>query len=99
MLKSSDLDPASEIQFPAPAAAGSSRKGACRPTAIIPPRPPTYGEDPHETPRRDPHAQLQTSLFMQTGGAVVETCGGAPCSPNTQVQSSMSSAQFVSILY
>lgn len=27
------------------------------------------------------------------------TCGGAPCSPNTQVQSSMSSAQFVSILY
>ncbi len=26
-------------------------------------------------------------------------CGGSPCAPNTQVQSSMSSAQFVSILY
>ncbi len=49
------------------------------PTAIIPPRPPTYGDDPHETPRRDPNAQLQKSLFMQSGGAVVDTCGGAPC--------------------
>jgi len=27
------------------------------------------------------------------------TCGGAPCAPNTQVQTSMSTAQFVSILY
>ena len=27
------------------------------------------------------------------------TCGGSPCSPNTVVQSSMSTAQFVSILY
>ena len=27
------------------------------------------------------------------------TCGGSPCAPNTQVQSSMSSAQFVSILW
>lgn len=49
------------------------------PTAIIPPRPPAYGDDPHETPRRDPNAQLQKSLFMQSGGAVVDTCGGAPC--------------------
>ncbi len=49
------------------------------PTAIIPPRPPTYGVDPHETPRRDPKAQLQKSEFMKTGGAVIDTCGGAPC--------------------
>ncbi len=49
------------------------------PTEVIPPRPPTYGTDPHETPRRDPKAQLQKSEFMRTGGAVVDTCGGAPC--------------------
>lgn len=49
------------------------------PTALIPPRPPAYGVDPHETPRRDPKAQLQKSEFMKTGGAVIDTCGGAPC--------------------
>jgi hypothetical protein len=55
------------------------------PTAILPPRGPKdsppgpYGKDPHETPRRDPNAQLQKSEFMKTGGTVIDTCGGAPC--------------------
>ena len=55
------------------------------PTGILPPRGPTdsppgpYGEDPHETPRRDPNAQLQKSEFMKSGGTVIDTCGGAPC--------------------
>ena len=55
------------------------------PTGILPPRGPsdsppgTYGNDPHETPRRDPNAQLQKSEFMKTGGTVIDTCGGAPC--------------------
>jgi len=49
------------------------------PTGILPPREPAYGNDPHETPRRDPNAQLQKSEFMKTGGTVVDTCGGAPC--------------------
>lgn len=50
------------------------------PTAVIPPRPEDgFGRDPHETPRRDAKAQLQKSEFMKTGGAVVDVCGGAPC--------------------
>jgi hypothetical protein len=50
------------------------------PTGIVPPRPEAgYGEDPHETPRRDPKAQLQKSEFLQTGGRIVDVCGGAPC--------------------
>jgi hypothetical protein len=50
------------------------------PTAILPPRPELgYGEDPHETPRRDPKAQLQKSEFLRIGGEIVDVCGGAPC--------------------
>jgi hypothetical protein len=50
------------------------------PTAIVPPRPELgYGRDPHETPRRDPKAQLQKAEFLRTGGAIVDVCGGAPC--------------------
>ncbi len=46
------------------------------PTAVTPPR---AGKDPHETPRRDPNAQLQKSEFLKTGGAVIDVCSGAPC--------------------
>lgn len=50
------------------------------PTGVIPPRPAAgFGRDPHETPRRDPQAQLQKSEFMKTGGAVIDVCAGAPC--------------------
>jgi hypothetical protein len=37
------------------------------------------GGDPHECPRREPEARLQKSLFLQTEGAVFDTCGGLPC--------------------
>jgi hypothetical protein len=49
---------------------------ATPPSAVTPPR---AGKDPHETPRRDPNAQLQKSEFLKTGGAVVDVCNGAPC--------------------
>ncbi len=42
--------------------------------------PPRDGQDPHETPRRDPQGKLQKSEFLKTNGAVVDTCGtGVPC--------------------
>jgi hypothetical protein len=44
-----------------------------------PPTEPAFGEDPHENPRRTPAAQLQKSEFLRDDGAVVDTCGGAPC--------------------
>jgi len=49
------------------------------PTVELPPEPPTYGNDPHETPRRQPAAQCQKSKFLRTGGVVVNVCGSAPC--------------------
>jgi len=49
------------------------------PTGVIPPRPPAFGQDPHETPRCMPAARLQKSLFLAPDGVVVDTCGGAPC--------------------
>jgi hypothetical protein len=50
------------------------------PTDVIPPRPAAgFGRDPHETPRRDPEAQLQKSEFLKTGGAVIDVCNGQPC--------------------
>ncbi len=41
--------------------------------------PKAYNSDPHECPRRQPEARLQKSEFLKTNGAVVDTCGGAPC--------------------
>jgi hypothetical protein len=38
-----------------------------------------HDSDPHECPRRQPEARLQKSEFLKTGGAVVDTCSGAPC--------------------
>jgi hypothetical protein len=42
-------------------------------------QPPREGEDPHEDPRADPEARVQKSEFLRTDGAVVDVCGGAPC--------------------
>jgi len=50
--------------------------------APVPPlfnEPPRVGEDPHGDPRNDPDARAQKSEFLKTGGAVVDVCGGAPC--------------------
>ena len=35
--------------------------------------------DPHSCPRKDPDAQDQKSAFLQTGGSIVDVCGGLPC--------------------
>jgi hypothetical protein len=40
---------------------------------------PNVGADPHSDPRNDVDARMQKSEFLQTGGAVVDVCSGAPC--------------------
>ncbi len=40
---------------------------------------PQEGEDPHEDPRADPEARRQKAEFLKTDGAVIDVCGGAPC--------------------
>ena len=40
---------------------------------------PSTGPDPHSDPRNSPNARTQKSDFLQTGGAVVDVCSGAPC--------------------
>jgi hypothetical protein len=49
------------------------------PTGIVPPRPPEYGRDPHETPRCMPEARVQKSEFLKSDGAVIDVCNGGPC--------------------
>jgi len=50
------------------------------PTVELPPEPSSlYGNDPHETPRRQPAAQCQKSKFLRDAGVVVNVCGNAPC--------------------
>jgi hypothetical protein len=41
--------------------------------------PPSVGQDPHETPRRDAKAKQQKSDFLWTDGAVTDVCGGLAC--------------------
>ena len=41
--------------------------------------PPSEGQDPHETPRRDAKAKQQKSDFLWTDGAVTDVCGGLAC--------------------
>ncbi len=54
------------------------------PLGNIAPTEPAYGPDPHENPRRTPAAQLQKSEFLEPGGALFDTCSGAPClAPNS----------------
>ena len=45
--------------------------------------PPRTGPDPHSFPRSTPAAREQKSQFLRAGGAVVDTCGGAPCASVT----------------
>lgn len=48
------------------------------------------------------HDDIRDDTDRDTRKAIpggIWTCGGSPCSPNTTVQSSMSTAQFVAILY
>ena len=45
--------------------------------------PPRTGPDPHSFPRSTPAAREQKSQFLRAGGAVVDTCGGAPCTSVT----------------
>ena len=52
------------------------------------------GHENHSDERDD--SDRDTRKAIPTG---IWTCGGAPCAPNTTVQSAMSSAQLVSILY
>jgi hypothetical protein len=40
--------------------------------------PPRDGDDPHDNVRRAPMAKSQKAQFLQTGGRIVDTCGG-PC--------------------
>jgi hypothetical protein len=35
--------------------------------------------DPHSCPRKDPDARIQKSAFLQTGGTIIDVCGGNPC--------------------
>jgi hypothetical protein len=52
------------------------------------------GHENHDDERND--ADRDTRKSVPTG---IWLCGGVPCAPNTTVQSAMSSAQLVSILY
>ncbi len=52
------------------------------------------GHENHDDIRND--ADRDTRRQVPNG---IWNCGGSPCAPNTQVQSAMSSAQFVSILW
>jgi hypothetical protein len=49
------------------------------PIENVPPRPPTYGTDPHGKPRAQATARQQKSEFLKPNGAVIDVCSGAPC--------------------
>ncbi len=49
------------------------------PDANVPPRPPAFGEDPHEDPRADADARRQKAAFLAPEGRYVDVCGGQPC--------------------
>ena len=49
------------------------------PTGNVPPRPPAFGDDPHEDPRNTPAAREQKSAFLRTDGTLIDVCGGGPC--------------------
>ncbi len=40
--------------------------------------PPEAGQDPHETPRRQPNARVQKAKFLTTGW-IIDTCNDGPC--------------------
>jgi hypothetical protein len=49
------------------------------PITNVPPEGDEFGSDPHSVPRNDPEAQAQKAAFLSPNGAVIDTCGGAPC--------------------
>jgi hypothetical protein len=54
-------------------------------------------DSPHEN-HSDERDDSDSDVRRQVPGGIW-TCNGSPCAPNTQVQSSMTTARFVSILY
>jgi hypothetical protein len=51
------------------------------PLAATPPPPSATSRDPHEDPRYTPAAQAQLVDFLRPDGALVDVCGGQPCTP------------------
>ena len=47
---------------------------ATPPDANIPPRPPTFGQDPHSYPRNDVKARAQKSAFLMLDGTLENPC-------------------------
>ena len=47
---------------------------ATPPAANVPPRPPTFGDDPHSYPRNDVKARAQKSEFLQSDGRLANFC-------------------------
>ena len=63
-----------------PIRAGVDDGVATPPTTETPPRPPTYGADPHSKPRSTKIARTQKSDWLQaSGGSLVDVCNGVPC--------------------
>jgi hypothetical protein len=58
---------------------GERRSDKGTPEPPLTNQPPRLGFDPHGDPRNDPDAREQISAFLRSDGAVVDTCGGAPC--------------------
>jgi hypothetical protein len=60
---------------------GPSRAGGTlgTPPAPITDTPPFDGVDPHRYAGQDAQAHDQIAQFLSTGGALVDTCGAAPC--------------------
>jgi hypothetical protein len=53
--------------------------GALTPPITNTPPSPVMNFDPHADPRSSVIGRQQKAAFLQTGGAVVDVCGGAPC--------------------
>ena len=49
------------------------------PTTNLPPRPPTYGSDPHGKGGAEPRVAQQVSDFLRVDGFFADICGGLPC--------------------
>jgi hypothetical protein len=66
-----------------PVRAGVDDGTATPPSTETPPRPPTYGNDPHSKPRSTKLARVQKSEWLKVGGKVVDVCNGVPCHSGT----------------
>jgi hypothetical protein len=52
------------------------------PTGNLPPRPPTYGTDPHGKGASEPRVGQQVSDFLRSDGFFADLCLGLPCTSN-----------------